>query len=445
MAMLTNQADQWSATMPLILKQTFTFWNSAMTVRSMYYLVLMLAFVPRPQESKAQIDSPPAAPVMYQPMVVIGPENSRVEFIGTHVGDSPRPRLGGFKEFRGHVGLNAEGTAIETLNLNFEMDSIWTEFDNLTNHLKNADFFETATYPTARFTSTRVVNLPNGGCNIQGELTLHGQTAAVSIPANYQLDQQGLKLNAQFFMDRTDFGMDKMLDGVEKQVSVQLTVGQPDRKQPQGEAAPAMSVATEDFVVIGPQNSAVEFVGTHVGDDPKPRLGGFQNFRGMVGVDPSSKSIKSLQMQFSIDSIWTEFDRLTSHLLTADFFDAQNYPLATFSSRQVIATGDRSCTISGNLTLHGTTIEIKIPAQYEITDQGLTLKSQFIIDRSEFGMDKMTDGVETPVTIRFNIGTADRKFKEIQTEKEAQQQSRLKQQQLNRQSARLYLPKMLQY
>jgi polyisoprenoid-binding protein YceI len=416
-----------------------------MMIRIFAPAVFILLAVCFQQPLMSQNETAVPNPVKSQPMVVVGPENSRVEFIGTHVGDDPRPRLGGFREFRGYVGLNPEKTAVDSLSLSFDMNSIWTEFDNLTSHLKTADFFETASYPTAQFVSSRVVNLPNGGCNIQGQLTLHGQTTGISIPASYEINPQGLKLTAQFFLDRTEFGMDKMLEGVEKLVSVQFTVGQPDRKQAEGDANRNEEVAVEDFVILGPANSAVEFVGTHVGDDPKPRLGGFRSFRGLVGIDPAGKSIQSLQLQFQIGSIWTEFDQLTTHLLTADFFDAEKFPSASFISQQIVPTGPGTCTISGLLTMLDTSVEVNIPAQFEMTEQGLALKSQFVIDRSEFGMNKMTDGVETPVSIRFTIGVPDRKHQELQNQREVEQQQLRQQQESNGQTARLFLPKMLQY
>ncbi len=416
---------------------------------SLTLMVLIgLAAIP-PQMVSAQIDTDP---VEVKNFVILGPENSKVEFIGTHVGDDPKPRLGGFQEFRGSVGVDLKNKTIESLQISFEIGSIWTEFDKLTAHLMNADFFDQAKFPVAQFNSTRVVNLPNGSCNIQGELNLHGQSATISIPATYQFSDAGLQLTAQFFLDRTEFGMDKMTDGVEKQVSINFIVGQPDQKSleknghPNGNESPAMKpVVAQPFVVIGQQNSSVEFVGTHVGDDPKPRLGGFQEFRGMVGIDPELKTLTSMQMQFDIGSTWTEFDNLTKHLLSADFFDLTNHPTASFVTQQIQNTGDGTCNIIGKLNLHGTSSGVSFPATFTINEQGLTLTSQFTIDRTEFGMDKMTDGVEAPVSIRFTIGTPDRKFQEAQQQQQLQEQSRLMQLRLNSQSVKVFLPEMLQY
>ena len=68
----------------------------------------------------------------------LAPENTSIEFVGTHVGDDPKPRLGGFKKFSGKVEM-ADGKPV-ALKVDMEITSIWTEFDNLTKHLMNADF-----------------------------------------------------------------------------------------------------------------------------------------------------------------------------------------------------------------------------------------------------------------------------------------------------------------
>ncbi len=170
-----------------------------------------------------------STPVPFQTVVRIAPANTRIEFVGTHVGDDPKPRLGGFSVFEGLIGVDPEKQQITSMDIGIEIGSVWTEFDKLTMHLANADFFETEKFPAARFRSTKVTTLQNGTCNVAGELTLHGQTAEIMFPASYRMSENGLELNAQFFLDRTLFGMDKMTDGVEKMVSVNLVVGSPTK------------------------------------------------------------------------------------------------------------------------------------------------------------------------------------------------------------------------
>lgn len=173
------------------------------------------------QEAKTDL-----VPVAVQPAVLLSPENSRISFVGIHVGDDPKPRLGGFEQFQGAAFLNAKGDSIVSMTFNINIDSLWTQFEKLTGHLKNEDFFETAKYPTAQFVSTNVQPKGDGQCIVTGNLTLHGQTKEISFPAEYKFDNGGMVLRSKFQIDRSEFGMDKMLSGVYKIVDVELVVGE---------------------------------------------------------------------------------------------------------------------------------------------------------------------------------------------------------------------------
>jgi|GEM_PF-2200824 len=202
--------------------------NCPLLARLCVVAVLML-LTPRPAELSAQSPAAESSPVPYQTVVNLAPENTRIEFVGTHVGDDPKPRLGGFSKFEGMIGVDLDKKQVTSIQVEMQIGSIWTEFDNLTAHLMNPDFFETEKFPSARFKSTKIMTLQNGTCNVAGQLTLHGKTSEVMFPASYKLEESGLVLTAQFFLDRTAFGMDKMTDGVEKMVSINVIVGSPTK------------------------------------------------------------------------------------------------------------------------------------------------------------------------------------------------------------------------
>ncbi|SEG09900.1 YceI family protein [Algoriphagus boritolerans] len=104
--------------------------------------------------------------------------------------------------------------------------------------------------------------------------------------------------------------------------------------------------------------------------------------------------------------------KLFSHLQSADFFDAANYPTATFEITGVepFTAGDKvedkeefisentpnsasslspespTHWISGNLTMRGTTKNIKFPAAVTIADGTVKAKAGFNIDRTAWGL-----------------------------------------------------------
>jgi polyisoprenoid-binding protein YceI len=393
--------------------------------------------------SRAQVPTEGVSPVATKSRVFISAENSRVEFVGTHVGDDPKPRLGGFKDFRGFAEVDPDAGKLVSLELTFAIGSIWTEFDDLTKHLMKADFFNQAEYPEAVFQSTQITELQKGRCNIKGNLTLHGQTSEIMLPANFQLNEQGLTLTSQFIVDRTQYGMDQGLDGVQKEVSISFTVGVPDKNflTEKGDSPQPQPVSLRKCFVIGSDNSSVEFVGTHVGNDPKPRLGGFKNFKGLVLMDAKGGSLESIAIDFEIGSIWTEFEKLTGHLMAADFFEQEKFPLAKFRSSKITPNGEGQYLVNGDLTLHGTTAELSFPASVKAENGGIVLSSEFNLDRTAFGMDKMIDGVEKEVSIRFIIGKPDRQVQKKADEAAKEQSSKLK----NASTVKVSLPKMLQY
>ena len=184
---------------------------------------MLLSQTPALAQENAQ---PATNPVPVQSVVVLAPENSRISFVGIHVGDDPKPRLGGFKQFQGHAVVDPNKNVLTSIVFDINVDSVWTQFKKLTGHLKNADFFDTANFPSARFVSTEIKMTGEGKCEVAGNLTLHGQTKGLSFPAQYRLDNGGLVLATKFKFDRSQFGMDQMLSGVDKLVEVEIYVGQ---------------------------------------------------------------------------------------------------------------------------------------------------------------------------------------------------------------------------
>lgn len=106
------------------------------------------------------------------------------------------------------------------------------------------------------------------------------------------------------------------------------------------------------------------------------------------------------------------YGKLYGHLQSADFFDAANFPTATFeitavepftagdaiADKEEFATDNTPASdsslspenpthwISGNLTMRGTTKNIKFPAAVAISNGAVTAKAGFNIDRTQWGL-----------------------------------------------------------
>lgn len=163
---------------------------------------------------------------------------------------------------------------------------------------------------------------------------------------------------------------------------------------------------------LTPQNSKIEFIGIHADPEkPDPRLGGFKKFEGEIKL-AADKSVESLQLNIDINSVWTQFDKLTSHLKNSEFFDSAKFGLAKFVST-AITTDASGMKVTGNLTLHGVTKEITLPIKGKLDDSGIMMESEFKLDRTMFGMDQMTSGVDKTVSVKFVVGQAMMKSKSM--------------------------------
>jgi len=134
--------------------------------------------------------------------LAVNPSNSKVEFVGAKVTAS---HPGGFTDFSGKVEL---GDPIEKsqIEVTIQTASLYADKSKLSKHLKSADFFDVAQFPTATFRSTEIKK-DGEGHTITGDLTLHGVTKRISFPATVAVTGATLSANAEFSINRQDFGI----------------------------------------------------------------------------------------------------------------------------------------------------------------------------------------------------------------------------------------------
>ncbi|MFM1913750.1 MAG: hypothetical protein RIR51_1602 [Bacteroidota bacterium] len=73
--------------------------------------------------------------------------------------------------------------------------------------------------------------------------------------------------------------------------------------------------------------------------------------------------------------------KLEGHLKSADFFDAEKFPTATFKIKSVNGN-----TISGDMTIKGKTNPVSFPATVSITNGKLVASAEITIDRTKYGL-----------------------------------------------------------
>jgi polyisoprenoid-binding protein YceI len=76
--------------------------------------------------------------------------------------------------------------------------------------------------------------------------------------------------------------------------------------------------------------------------------------------------------------------QLEGHLKTGDFFDVDEYPTAMFEISSVTAAPAGGFTITGDLTIKGTTEEVSFPAHIVEENGKLMANAEFTIDRTRW-------------------------------------------------------------
>lgn len=129
---------------------------------------------------------------------------------------------GGFTDFKGTIVFAPADPAKSKVEAIIQTASISTNNQQRDTHLRSADFFDAATYPTLTFTSTKVEKLSPTKGKVHGTLTLHGVSKVVVLEVEYlgqtanPFDPSKSKLGfvATTTINRKDFGLswNKVLD-----------------------------------------------------------------------------------------------------------------------------------------------------------------------------------------------------------------------------------------
>lgn len=149
----------------------------------------------------APVGSAPASGEQY----AITPANSKIEFVGSKVTGS---HTGEFKDFNGAIAYQGQPES-STVKITIVMDSLVTDAEGLTQHLKTPDFFDVAKYPQATFESTSIRAGGEGGAShtVTGNLQMHGVTKSITFPATITANADAITVNSQFAINRKDFGI----------------------------------------------------------------------------------------------------------------------------------------------------------------------------------------------------------------------------------------------
>jgi polyisoprenoid-binding protein YceI len=92
--------------------------------------------------------------------------------------------------------------------------------------------------------------------------------------------------------------------------------------------------------------------------------GRFNRVEGTIRFHTGDYTLSAVEARIDVDSLHTGDTNRDQHLKGADFFNLPVYPQIMFKSTRIIATGESSAVLEGDLTLRGITHTVILQAQY---------------------------------------------------------------------------------
>jgi polyisoprenoid-binding protein YceI len=139
-----------------------------------------------------------------------------------------------------------------------------------------------------------------------------------------------------------------------------------------------------------PVHSSVGFAVKHVVGTFR---GTFNEFAATLGDASGSPELSG---RAKVDSVHVQDENLYAHLLSPEFFDAEQHPEIIFDSKDISMDGDK-LTVEGDLTVKGITKpvvargEIAGPAPGPGESERLGVDLETIVDRHDYGLDWQMD------------------------------------------------------
>lgn len=179
--------------------------------------------------------------------------------------------------------------------------------------------------------------------------------------------------------------------------------------------AQEVAVAEGKTLTLDPASSTIGWRGYKPAGEHYGTIPATQGTLSVTGSNVTAGSFTFDITGLKIDDIPAEdenYGKLYGHLQSADFFDAATHPTATFEITAVepfaasdsvanteeyasdhapkqaseLAPANPTHWVSGNLTMRGTTKNIKFPAAISVSEAGVTAKAGFNINRIDWGL-----------------------------------------------------------
>ena len=171
-------------------------------------------------------------------------------------------------------------------------------------------------------------------------------------------------------------------------------------------AVAAAPVFGADTYTVDASHSAVLFSVSHLGISNTH--GRFNDIDGTLTWDATDPTKSSINITIKTDSVDSFSEKRDQHLRGADFFNAKQMPKATFVSKSFTKIDDATFSVTGDLTLVGTTkpVTVNVKKIGEGKDPWggyrIGFETSFSIKRADYNI-KGVPGVGEDVALTFGL------------------------------------------
>jgi polyisoprenoid-binding protein YceI len=136
--------------------------------------------------------------------------------------------------------------------------------------------------------------------------------------------------------------------------------------------------------------------------------GRFDELKGTLSYDKAELAASSLNLEIKIDSVHSGNARRDGHLKSPDFFNARQFPTATFVSTAFSRASDDMYEVTGDLTINGVTRPVTVQLERTGKAQGqqgelIGFHTTFDLKRSDYGISFMPEGLGDEVRMIVSI------------------------------------------
>ena len=137
---------------------------------------------------------------------------------------------GRFTGISGTIVMDRDDPTKSSVEVVIKTKSVNTDLKKRDKHLRNADFLDVKKFPVMSFKSERVKKLKENVGEVTGSFTLHGVTKTITTTITFlgETDvpwgRHHAGFETSFVINRTDYGMDKLIGPVGEKIQITLLV-----------------------------------------------------------------------------------------------------------------------------------------------------------------------------------------------------------------------------